>query len=567
MLLILIMAIIDMFGIASVLPFIGILSNPQLIETNNYIQKIYNYSNIFGVSNSKQFLFFLGLASFLFLIISLIFRAITQYVQVRFSLMREYSIGKRLLEGYLNQPYIWFINRNSADLSKSILSEVNQIVSQALLPLTNVFVQVSVILALLALLIFIDPFLALSTGAVLILTYSLIFFIMKNLLSRLGSDRVKANQERFIAVSEAFGTTKELKVMALERYYLDYFSKPAKIYARNQSIAMTIGMLPRYLIEAIAFGGVIILVLTLISRDKNFANIVPIITVYAFAGYRLIPALQQIYVSLTKIRFSKLALDSLNKDLKYLDKIKKNSEFVVPMSLKESIKLDNVYFKYPNSKSYALKKINIHIPVKNKIGIIGLTGGGKTTLIDIILGLLSPSEGNLKIDDNSISVENIRSWQKIIGYVPQQIFLIDNSIAANIALGVEKKNINEKQLEHVAKIANLHQFIISELPNGYETIIGERGVRLSGGQRQRVAIARALYKNPQVLILDEATNSLDNSTEDAVMEAVDILNKNITIILIAHRLSTVKNCDKIYLVDKGIIKAEGNFNEVSKIII
>jgi ABC-type multidrug transport system fused ATPase/permease subunit len=243
-------------------------------------------------------------------------------------------------------------------------------------------------------------------------------------------------------------------------------------------------------------------------------------------------------------------------------KITKYNKTQNSLALKNSISLNNIYFSYPNSSKTTLQDINLNISANTTVGIVGSTGSGKTTTIDIILGLLKPQKGTLKVDDLVIDQNNYRDWQKLIGYVPQDIYLSDETLAANIAFGVDNKDMSQQSVEHVAKIANLDDFVNNELPLKYQTVIGERGVRLSGGQRQRIGIARALYNNPKVLILDEATSSLDDITEKTIMEEVNKLSKNITIIMIAHRLSTVKKCDKIFILENGKLKNQGTFKKL-----
>lgn len=559
--LILVMASFDALGVASILPFIAVLANPQLIETNEILNYLYQASHILGVSNTTQFLFFFGILVFLLFITTLTIRALTIYAQIRFSLMREYSIGKRLIEGYLHQPYSWFLNRHSADLGKSILSEVKEVVENAIVPILNVIVYGTLTMALLVLLFVINTKLAVSVGLFLALSYGIIFYFMRKFLSQIGSRRLKANKDRFISTSEAFASIKEVKFGGLEEIYIDRFSKPAQIYAKNQSLAEVIARLPRYFIEAIAFGGIIILVLSLMYRGNEFSNIIPIISLYVFAGYRLIPSLQQIYNAITRLRFSGAALDSLHKDLTNLKFSKRIANTYLAMPLTKSIKLNNVNFNYPNSKHNALKNINLSIPAFSKVGIAGTTGSGKTTIVDLILGLLDPDkEGTLMVDENIITENNKRSWQKNIGYVPQQIYLSEGSIAANIALGVDQINIDCHAVEQAAKIANLHEFVTTQLPKQYNTNIGEKGVRISGGQKQRVGIARALYHKPQVLILDEATSALDNYTEQSIMNDLYNIGNKITIILIAHRLDTLKKCDIIFLLEQGQLKFQGSYD-------
>jgi ATP-binding cassette, subfamily B, bacterial PglK len=555
-----IMAILDMLGVASILPFISVLSNPKIIETNIYLLKIYNLSSAIGVNSFQQFIFLLGIVVFILLIFSLIIKIITIYFQTRFALMREYSLSKRLVECYLHQPYIWFLNRNSSDLGKIILSEVIRVIEGVLIPMINIISQSIVALAILFLLILVNPVLSFIIGLTIILSYLIIFNFVKKSITRFGNIRFHKNSERFLIISEAFSATKEVKVGGLEQEYINRFSKPAEIYAKNQSLAYVMAQIPRYFLEGIAFGGLIILVLTLMLQGDKFDKIIPIIALYAFAGYRLLPAIQQVYASSAQLRFSQPALDLLHNDLINLQYSKQtsNNKNVIPIT--KSVILNNVSFSYPNSKKLSLKNINLIIPAFTKVGIVGVTGSGKTTLVDLILGLLEATQGTLSVDKNEIKNDNKRSWQKSIGYVPQQIYLSDASVATNIAFGVDIKNIDQKSVENAAKIANLHDFVINELPLGYNTIIGERGVRLSGGQRQRIGIARALYHNPQIFILDEATNALDSITEQAIMDAINNLGNKITIILITHRLKTIKNCDTIFFMEKGSLIKQGNYN-------
>ena len=564
LLMITIMALLDMIGVASILPFMAVLTNPSLIETNFLLNTIFEASNLFGVENYQQFLFFLGVVVFVTLLISLTFKALTTYVQIRFVQMREYSIGKRLVEGYLHQPYSWFLNRHSADLGKTILSEVSHVIGLGINPLMELIAKGMVALALIMLLVLTDPKLALIVGFSIGGTYSLIFLFTRSYLNQIGNIRLKNNNLRFKSVSEAFGAAKEIKVGALEKIYIKRFSDSAITYAQNQASASVVSLLPRFILEAIAFGGILLVILYLISKTGTFNNALPILSLYVYAGYRLMPALQVIYSSSSQLTFVGASIDKLYEDIKSL-KSPKSIKKEGTLFLNKKISLKNIYYNYPNTSRLALKNINLSVLANTTVGLVGPTGSGKTTTVDIILGLLIAQKGSLEVDGKKISKQKIRAWQKSIGYVPQNIYLSDDTIAANIAFGIDPKNINLKAVKRASKIANLHKFVMDELPKKYQTIIGERGVRLSGGQRQRIGIARALYHNPKMLILDEATSALDNQTEKAVMDAVNNLNKSITIILIAHRLSTVKKCDKIFILESGKIKNQGTFKELIKV--
>ena len=560
---IIIMSLLDMLGVVSILPFMAVLTNPNLIESNLILSKIFYYSTLFGIEDSREFLFFLGVIVFILLIISLAFKAITIYAQVRFILMREYSIGKRLIEGYLHQPYSWFLDRHSADLGKTILSEVSAIIGNGLKPLIEMISHSLVTFMLIVLLIIIDPILTLLVTISFSLVYGLIFFFISNYLKQIGKKRLDNNQLRFTTVNEAFGAVKEIKVSGKEESYINIFSNAAKIFARTQASLSLVIQLPRFFLEAIAFGGIMLIILYLMRLTGSFNNALPVISVYVFAGYRMIPALQNIYQSFTKLAFVAPSLDKLHNDLQSLElkSINQNQE---DFTINNSINLNEIYYNYPNSSQTAISNMNLIIPAKSTVGLIGLTGSGKTTTVDIILGLLEPQKGTLKIDGKIITKKNVRSWQQSIGYVPQTIFLIDDTIASNIAFGVDPKKIDQDLIEKVSKIANLHNFVTNELPKKYETKIGERGLKLSGGQRQRIGIARALYHKPQALILDEATSALDNETEEIVMKAVKNLSKNLTIIIIAHRLNTLKGCDVVYKLDKGRLIDNGSFNKIKK---
>ena len=559
-----IMALLDMIGVASILPFMAVLTNPSLIETNLLLNKLFEASSFFGVESIKQFLFFLGVIVFIILLISLAFKALTTYVQIRFVQMREYSIGKRLVEGYLHQPYSWFLNRHSADLGKTILSEVSHVIGLGVNPLMELIAKSMVTIALITLLVLTDPKLALIVGFSIGGTYGVIFFFTRSYLNQIGNIRLKNNNLRFKAVSEAFGAVKEIKVGALEKIYVKRYSDSAVTYAQNQASASVIGLLPRFILEAIAFGGILLVILYLISKTGTFNDALPILSLYVYAGYRLMPALQQIYSSSSQLTFVGASIDKLYSDIKSLNS-HKSIQKEGALFLNKKITLKNIYYSYPNTSRVALKNLNISVLANTTVGLVGATGSGKTTTVDIILGLLIAQKGTLEVDDKIISKQKIRAWQKSIGYVPQSIYLSDDTIAANIAFGIDPKEMNLKAIKRASKIANLHKFVMDELPKKYQTIIGERGVRLSGGQRQRIGIARALYHNPKILILDEATSALDNQTEKAVMDAVNNLNKSITIILIAHRLSTVKKCDKIFILENGKIKNQGTFKELIKI--
>jgi ABC-type multidrug transport system fused ATPase/permease subunit len=467
------------------------------------------------------------------------------------------------MEKYLSQPYSWFLNRHSSDLGKTILSEVSHVVANGIRPLVELVSKSLITITIIILLLIVNVKLALMVSFSLGGAYFLIFYLTQKYLSQIGQLRLFKNQLLFKSISEAFSAIKEIKVDGLEQIYVKRFSDPAKTFAQTTTSFQLIGQLPRFVLEAIIFGGILLIILFIMSQTGSFNKALPLVSLYAFAGYRLIPALQKMYASIAQLKFSSSSVNKLYDDFKNLKFINQNENQEI-MSFDKKINLKNISYNYPNSSKASLRNISLSISSKTTVGFVGTTGSGKTTTVDIILGLIEAQKGTLEIDGKIITQKNVRAWQQSIGYVPQHIFLSDDTIAANIAFGVESKNINYKTVEEVSKIANIHNFISTELPEKYFTTIGERGVRLSGGQRQRIGIARALYNNPKLLILDEATNALDNLTEKAVMDAINNLKKDITIILIAHSLSTVKNCNKIFMIESGKLKNEGTFEELIK---
>ena len=561
---ILIMAFLDTLGVASIMPFIAVLTNPEIVKNNFLLGFMYEKSKIFGVENIEEFIILLGFLVFFILIISLTFKSLAIYAQLRFAQMREHSIGKRLLEGYLSQAYSWTLGRNSADFSKTILSEVNLIILQAITPMITLLANAAVVIAILILLIIVDPYIAFLISSTLGLAYFVIYKFIRGYLKNIGKERLKVNQLRFTAVNEVFGAGKEVKLGGFENTYVDKFSKTTKIFAKHQATMKVLAQLPRFAIEAIGFGGMILFILYNLIDNKTFNNALPLIALYAFGGYRILPALQQSYNSISSLRFAGPALDNLCEELKLNKKKFINNENIEALLVKKSISLKNISYHYPNTNQTSLTNISLEILNCSTVGLVGATGSGKTTTADIILGLLDPQKGELKVDETIINDHNRKAWQKSIGYVPQYIFLADDTITANIAIGIDPENINQKSIERAAKAANLHEFILNELPMGYKTVIGERGVRLSGGERQRLGIARALYHNPKVLVLDEATSAMDSITEKLIMDAINHLRENTTIILIAHRLTTIKNCDKIFLLDNGKLVSQGSYEELIK---
>ena len=566
LLMVVIMAALETAGIASVMPFLTVLGDRDMIQTNPILSQAFDG---LGFRSPDAFLFTLGATSFVLILFSTLFRALTHYAMNRFIEMRRHSLGERLLETYLRQPYAFFLNRHSNDMAKSILSEVDMLVIHVFRPSMMMVAYAVVTVSIIGLLIFIDPIISAAATFLIGGVYALVFLFFRDLLISKGEDRAQANTERFVVAGEALSGIKDIKLLGAEHAYLTRFRGPSIRNSRHQASAQTISQIPKFLMEAIGFGGVILLTLVLIMKGEgdsgaSLGDVLPILGAYTFAGYRLLPAVQNVYQGIAKLRFGTAAVDSVYNDFRQRSKsIELKREAPQPLLPQKSIALEGVSFIYDNAPSPALFNINLAIPVGSFIGLVGGTGAGKTTLVDIFLGLLWPTEGEITVDGVPVAESNLRAWQGALGYVPQDIFLTDSSVSENIALGVPASKIDHEQVIRCARMAQIHDFILGEMPQKYATIVGERGVRLSGGQRQRIGIARALYHDPAILVFDEATSALDNWTEKAVMKSIGALGKSKTVIVIAHRLTTIKNCDVVVHLKQGRIIEKGTYEDLA----
>jgi ATP-binding cassette, subfamily B, bacterial PglK len=564
--LMLIVGVLEAGGIASVLPFMAVLSNPEKIQQHQMLTWLYD---TFGFTDSHGFLIFLGCLTFAVVMAGVISHVFVLHWITEFSHMRSYTLSSRLLRGYMHQPYTWFLNRNTADLGKAVLSEVDGVVLRSFVPGMKMISNLILVLAIIVLLLVLRPVVALVTAVVLGGCYGVILLVARNYLLRFGRARFAANTERFRIAQEATGGIKDVKLLGLEDRYIRRFQNPSLRMSKANTKRAVFAEAPRYILQGVAFGGMLLMILALLltGNDQSLSAVLPLLAVYAFAGLRLLPALQQVYAEITSIRFNQPGLHALHRDMQEVGAAgaslaEEEPRDLSTIPLRESIELSDIHYAYPLSDRPALDGLSLAIPARTTVGIVGGTGAGKTTVVDLILGLLEPQEGTLKVDGRPITPEIRRSWQNSIGYVPQQIFLSDDTVSANIAFGYSARDIDQDAVLRAARIAELHDFVTQELPEGYGTIVGERGIRLSGGQRQRIGIARALYHDPQVLIMDEATSALDNLTERAVMDAVHNLGHAKTIVLIAHRLSTVQDCDTIFMLEKGRLVSQGTYEEL-----
>lgn len=559
---IMIMGFVEVAGIASIMPFMAVVSNPEVVETNQWLHRIYQAG---GFTSTNRFLVFLGFFVLFVILVSNAFKALVTWLQFRYVFGVTCNMSRRLFSHYLSRPYAFYLNQNTQVLGKNFLMEVVQFVSNVLMPATDIFARFVISLFIFVLLFYVDPFLSIIIISVLAFAYASLYSVVQRKLARLGGERFEANSQRFKIAGEAFGGIKDLKILGRELFFVNAFSAHARQMAKTMTTHQTVAQMPRFVMEALSFGGILIIVLYLLMIKGNVGQALPIVALYAFAGYRLMPALQVIFSSATSIRFNLAAIEALRENFSGVKEtpsafMRRSAE---PLPFHGEIRLDNITFAYPESRKPVIHKLHLSLKKNTSTGFVGATGSGKTTLVDIILGLLEPQEGFLLVDGIPVSPKTLYRWQRNLGYVPQHIFLCDDTVAANIAFGVPPENIDMQAVERAAKIANIHDFVVKELPGGYFTEVGERGIRMSGGQRQRIGIARALYHDPEVLIMDEATSALDGITEEAVMQATRNLAGQKTIITIAHRLTTLQDCDIIYVMENGRIVEQGTYDELS----
>lgn len=564
-----ILALLEATGVASMMPFLAILSSPDLIESNSVLVALSSWT---GITSADDLLILTGTLVFCLLLSALFLQALVAWAQVRYAGDLMHSWSCRIVETYLRQPYEWFLQRHTSELSATTINEVNQAIFHAVLPLLMIASNALVALFVFAFLIIVDPVLAATTVLVLGGAYGFTYRFLRARLLQAGEVRLASNQARYHVLTEAFTGIKEVKVLHAEASFAARFDLVSRRMCDAMIRSKVLGQVPSIAMQAIIFGGMLLVIIYVLATEGSFAKGLPVIGLYAFAGYKMMPALQRIYAHLAEMEFSSAALTSLEGPLRLsrepsssLGTSAAERQIQSRVRLTKELEFRDLVYRYPGTDDPTLKHMSFRIAAGSKVGFVGSTGSGKTTTVDIILGLLRPTDGGLLVDGAEIEDAQVRAWQASIGYVPQSIFLADTTIAGNIAFGLPEAQIDQDRVEAVAKLANLHTFVVKEFPERYESRAGERGVRLSGGQRQRVGIARALYHDPDVLIFDEATSALDNVTERLVMRALDTLAPNKTVLIIAHRLSTVKNCDTIFFLENGVVTGEGTFEELRAI--
>jgi ATP-binding cassette subfamily B protein len=548
----------EVFSLAAILPFLGVITSPQNIFEQQYLQP---FIRTFGWTKPEQLLLPITAFFIVAVIISGCMRVtlLCTQLKVAFGIGSDLSIN--IFRRSLFQSYDIHSERNSSELIVSVAERANQIISGIVTPIMMIISSLLIILTIVTALITIQPGITLITFSGLGSIYLLVILTTKKKLVRYGEQISKEQNQLVKTLQESFGGIRDVLIDGTQQVFCEIYRNADRPLKRAQANVHVISGAPRYGIEALSMAAMAIIALILATKPGGIALAMPMLGAIALGAQRLLPLLQQCYSNWSYIRGSQGALADA---LKLMDQPLPewiNLPLPTPIAFNRSIEIKNLSFKYPNQSNWILKAINLQINKGSRIGFIGTTGSGKSTLIDILMSLLTPTIGTLEVDGEIVSSENHRAWQLHIAHVPQSIFLADTTIAENIAFGVKPEQIDYERVKDAATRAQIAE-AIDLMPLKYETVVGERGIRLSGGQRQRIGIARALYKNADVLIFDEATSALDSETEQSVMQAVASLSKDTTILIIAHRLSTLKNCTEIVELAKGEILRKGTYADI-----
>lgn len=548
-------AVLETIGVSLILPLVSAIMKPELIENNDYVRSICQF---FRIPSMKTFIIVMIFALIGVFILKNIYLFIEYNIQYRFICNNRFETQRKLISSYIQRPYEYFLSINTAEVERVVMGDVREAFG-LLTTLLSFMTEVIICLALVMTIIIIDPVMAISIAIILTAVLFLITKAIKPALRKAGILFHDNSISTHKWLLQSITGIKELKITGKESYFIDQFSKYGKDSIEAEKTNYILGTVPRLTIEAMSISGMLGVVAILLIRGRGLDSMLPQLSAFAMAAVRILPSANRMSTAINAISYQEPMLDKMIENLHKIerwnidDKEQKEVEDGKITLLKE-VRLDNITYRYPGASVNVLQNANMNIPVSKSVGIVGVSGAGKTTAIDILLGLLEAQEGTVTAD--GVDIKNAyQNWLNHLGYIPQMIFMLDDTIKRNIAFGYTDEEICDELLWKALDEAQLSDFVKS-LPDGIETTIGERGVRLSGGQRQRIGIARALYKNPELLVFDEATSALDNETEAAIMEAINSLHGKKTLVIIAHRLETIKDCDMIYRVEHGSIFLE-----------
>ncbi|RBP25035.1 HlyD family secretion protein [Marinobacter pelagius] len=561
--LVVLMAFAELGSVLSIGPFMALVGDMSQLQGDGIVAEAYRLS---GLEDPRAFLFWTGVGVLVALTLAAIISMFTIWRLSMYGARVGAELSSRLYKHYMHQSWLFHASGSSSQLTNQIAQECARITAGIINPLMQMNARI-VMAAFMATAIFIfNPAVAITGLVIFAVAYMAIYRIVRRRLIRNGGTITTAQRLRFKLMGEGFGGIKDALLLGRQQVFTDRFDQASNQFADAQGKNQAMSQVPRYIMELVAFGSVIFLILYLLAaHDGNLGTILPLLSVYALAGFKLLPAFQQIYTSISGIRGNLTAFEGLRDDLRASATATclpaPNADTTEHLAPSKSIELRNVQFTYPGKTEPALRDLTITIGANQVIGLVGASGSGKSTAIDLLLGLIQPEKGELLIDGKPITKQQLRAWQNALGFVPQSIFLADSSIRENIAFGLPPELVDDEKVQRAATMAHLDE-LLKELPDGLNTRVGERGVQLSGGQRQRIGIARALYHDADVLILDEATSALDGITEKLIMDAIHDFSGKKTIIMIAHRLATVKKCDTIYLLANGQLTDQGTYRDL-----
>ncbi len=553
-------SLLEVAGLGFIFLYVKLILDPAQLQTIPPLLWLYDVTGL----KTMYFMVFLGGALMLLLAIKTLMALLCAWASFRYSLARMAGFSADLFRIYLAKDYRYFLNQNSSALKQNLLDEVQNTTFNVFIPVLHILSEVLALSAIVLLLVLLHP---IETGIMFAFTgvfFGAYLLLVKKRLDRLGKQRNIANQERFRLVNDAFSSIKETIIWDAKWSFLSQFRVSLQRYGYAIAWNHILLQVPRYLVEALGFCLIIGLMMYHLLYTNNPAEMISLIALYGAAGMRMMPSFNRIAVNAAQIRFHKHSLDAFYDDLKMRRIIPYNPDekraVETPLHFEKAITYDNVSFAFSEGDDSVIDTLSLTIHKRGSIALVGASGAGKSTMVDLLLGLIYPTSGEIRIDDATLSPMNIGAWRQQIGYIPQRIVLLDDSVIANVAFGVAPEEIDIAQVKWACNVARIDTFIETELPQQYETRLGENGTRLSGGQAQRIAIARALYRKPQVLIMDEATAALDGITEREITETLEELAGKMTLIIIAHRLNTVKHCDMIYLLHKGKISDWGTYH-------
>ncbi len=556
---------LEAIGLGSMLPFLQTVSDPSSIQSNGLLRQVHG---ALGFTTDAAFIIALAIGLFVIVAVAQLSLTLYGWLARRFIWAAAHNLACRLLAGYGRMDYLSYAQRSSSELTRNVVIETDRFAERGLKQALDMVNRGVITLAILGVLLAIEPLLTLVLTASVGVPYLLLSMLVRRWLAERGQETIESNSIRVKSVTELFGAFKEIKLANLAGHFINRFIPASSTFTRNTRNQYALAELPGNVMYSMAFGGIVLTLALMLATGREIGAIIPTIGFLAYAGTRLNASFRGLYSAVTTLRYHQSLAELLWRQVEGGSQGASNEDAAAgaerraALPFESVVELDDVSFNYPGDRSWNISGLSLRVPKYSSTALVGYSGAGKSTTLDLIMGLLLPSAGRMCVDGVEIGEHNVLSWQARVGYVPQDIYLLDDSIRRNIAFGVSDERIDEEAVIAGSKMAHLHGFVVDELPQGYDTIVGDRGVRLSGGQRQRVGIARALYRDPDVLILDEATSDIDNITEAYITEAIRQLSRKKTLIIVAHRLTSITQCDQICIMGEGGVVAAGTYDEL-----